>query len=167
MADTERTTSQIIDLQQDTTPSEGDLFLAQGADGSKAIDYKNIEYSILEKLHQKKYPLQMGNVALPQGMNILNERQNDLENAAQSSQNYLEEQARVLREYVLSHQISDGDGTYEAVMEMLSNIDGGTYDDWKDPEDNTEPGDEPTEPIESGESGRTEGTEDNTEGGEG
>ena len=161
----EKATSQIIDLQKDTTPSEGDLFLAQGVDGSKAIDYKNIEYTILEQLHYKKYPLEIGNVAIPQGMNLLNERQNDLENAAQASQNYLEAQAKELRDYILSHEISDGDGTYEAVMEMLSNIDGGTYDDWKESEPEPEPEPDPEPEPEPEENTDPDEPQDNTEGG--
>lgn len=132
------TPTQVIDLNKDTTPTEGDLFLAQGQDGSKAIDFGDILDTIRERIAIWQYALSTGDTPLPTAINQLIDAIQTLQRTQPALQTYLETEVQRLEDYVLALGLDTGEPSQDAqalienLQLLLSEIDGGSFETWYD-----------------------------------
>ena len=127
----EKRTLQITELTRDTTPSTGDYIPAQGEDGTKAFNFADLRDAINDNLNAKTFATSMGNRTLVNAIDTLHATYQALGNSVSTAQAEMTRVSNELRAYVIE-AVGDGEisGDVEAaIMEFLSVIDGGTFED--------------------------------------
>lgn len=126
----EKRTLQITELTRDNTPSPGDYIPAQGEDGTKAFEFSDLRDAINDNLNSKTFTTSLGNRTLVNAINTLYASYQALGNSVSTAQSELTRVSNELRAYVIE-AVGDGEITGDveaAIMEFLSVIDGGSFE---------------------------------------